>query len=78
MNRQPVVQRQAADTLVPRTAYTVEEAAQSLGCSRAHLYRAIAAGSLVSIKIGRLRRIPVQALEAFLATPLEESAWSRE
>lgn len=50
----------------PRTLLTVAEAAVSLAVPRSTLYLLLQRRALVSVKIGRLRRIPVWALEAFV------------
>ena len=57
-----------------RILLTVDAAARRLGLSRAHLYPYVMSGSLPSIKIGRARRIPVAALEAWIAQKLREEA----
>jgi excisionase family DNA binding protein len=41
---------------------TVEEAADALALGRTKVYELLDAGALRSIKIGRARRIPVEAL----------------
>lgn len=43
-----------------------EEGARALGVSRARLYELLASGEIESVRIGRSRRIPRQALEAFV------------
>lgn len=48
------------------TLITVEAAARRLSMSRAALYPLVLAGEIESVKIGRSRRIPVEALEAFI------------
>lgn len=53
---------------------TVEEAARRLAVSRALAYQLIAAGRLPSVRIGRLRRVPVAALEAFARELMEDAA----
>jgi len=55
----------------PKFAYTVEEAAEKLSLSRAHVYRLLDLGELGSISIGRSRRITANQLQAFL-TALEQ------
>lgn len=45
---------------------TVEQAARRLNISRSTAYALIAEGRLASIRIGALRRVPVQALEDFV------------
>lgn len=42
--------------------YTTSEAAQLLGIGRSKVYELIYAGTLGSVKIGRSRRIPADAL----------------
>ena len=46
---------------------TVEEAADALRLSRTKTFELLKNGSLRSVKIGRCRRVPVSALEAFIA-----------
>jgi excisionase family DNA binding protein len=45
-----------------RVALTPEEWAKRNGVSRAHVYRLIKRGELESFKIGRCRRIPINAI----------------
>ena len=45
---------------------TPNEAAQQLAVSRTKIYELMAAGTLRSIHIGRLRRVPVEALRDFI------------
>ena len=47
---------------------TVEEAADALGLSRAHLYALIKRGQFPVVKFGRLTRIAPDALRHFIAT----------
>jgi len=46
--------------------YTVQEAADTLKLGVSTLYALMAEGAVSSVRIGRARRIPYQALEAFL------------
>lgn len=50
----------------PRLVLTVEEAADRLGIGRTLMYALVKAGVVESICIGRLRRIPADALEAYV------------
>lgn len=54
-----------------RLAYTVEEAAETLGLSRSGLYKLIAAGEIATVKFGAgksaSRRITPDAIREFLA-----------
>ena len=45
---------------------TVEQAAYRLGIGRSTTYQLISTGQLTSIRIGNLRRVPVDALAAFV------------
>lgn len=44
------------------------EAAGILGISRSKLYEFIAAGEIRTIRIGRLRKIPVAAIDEFITS----------
>jgi len=46
---------------------TVKQAAEILGLGRSTVYELIAAGALETVSIGRLRRVPLDALRAFVA-----------
>jgi excisionase family DNA binding protein len=48
-------------------ALTVEEAARRLGVGRTTMYALLASGEIPSIAIGRLRRVPADALAAYVA-----------
>jgi excisionase family DNA binding protein len=63
-------------TLQPdeRRVFSVVEAAAVLGISRSKLSEFIAAGEIRSIRIGRLRKIPVAAIECIAS---RESGASR-
>jgi excisionase family DNA binding protein len=52
---------------------TVDEAAHRLGIGRSHAYVYVLKGDLPSIKIGRSRRVPVQALREFIERMRDES-----
>ena len=43
-----------------------EEGAEACGISRSKFYQLIAEGAIPSIKIGKSRRVPVQALKAWI------------
>ncbi|MFC5668302.1 helix-turn-helix domain-containing protein [Kitasatospora misakiensis] len=49
-------------------ALTVEEAARRLGVGRTTMYALVASGEVSSVRIGRLRRIPAQALNDYIAS----------
>ena len=48
-----------------RVLLSVEEAAERLSISRTRVYALIKAGDLVSVRVGRLRRVPAEALAEF-------------
>ena len=50
-----------------RLLLTVLEAARRLNVSRSLMYELLAAGEIESVHVGRLRRIPVDALTAYVA-----------
>ena len=52
---------------------SVEEAAQMLSVGRSLVYKLVLSKQVLSVKIGRTRRIPVFALETFIAKQVEES-----
>lgn len=60
---------------------TVPEAAARLGCGRTQLYELLRRGEIVSVRLGRSRRVPVKALEDFanakIAEALVENAGGR-
>jgi excisionase family DNA binding protein len=45
---------------------TVREVADRLGCGRTFVYELISSGALETVKLGRLRRVPVAALDALV------------
>jgi len=45
---------------------TVEEAADRLGVGRTVMYALVSSGAVESVRIGRLRRVPADALVTFL------------
>ncbi|MFD9871569.1 helix-turn-helix domain-containing protein [Streptomyces niveus] len=55
--------RSADPTLV---GLTVAEAARRIGIGRTKMYEYIASGEIPSAKIGRLRRVPAEAVNEFL------------
>ncbi|MPZ82202.1 MAG: helix-turn-helix domain-containing protein [Actinophytocola sp.] len=54
-----------ADPDAPRILLTVEAAAERLSISRTRMYALIKTGDVTSVRVGRLRRIPTAALDAF-------------
>jgi excisionase family DNA binding protein len=60
--------QQAAEAKSPPTPLilTVEAAAERLGIGRTLMYALVKSGAIESVSIGRLRRIPADALESFV------------
>ena len=66
---QPVTSVRASHERPTRTRallLTVREVADRLGCGRTLVYELISSGELETIKLGRLRRVPVAALDALV------------
>lgn len=57
----------ASTNTVPRHAYSLDEAAQSLGISRRTVYELMDAGKLSTVKLGRRRLVPARELERLVA-----------
>jgi excisionase family DNA binding protein len=52
----------------PNIILTVEQAAARLGIGRTLMYSLVSSGAIESVTIGRLRRIPTDALAAYVAS----------
>lgn len=57
---------------VPKLLLTVEEAAAALGIKRWKMNLMVQSGEVRSLKVGRLRRIPMWALEAYTRQGMSE------
>ncbi|MEU4374813.1 MULTISPECIES: excisionase family DNA-binding protein [Pseudonocardia] len=55
-----------------RLLLTAEEVAEALNVGRSRVYMLIASKELTSIKIGSLRRIPVDAVREYAARLIEQ------
>jgi excisionase family DNA binding protein len=53
---------------------TVEEAGAAIGLHRSKMYKLMDSGEVESIKIGKSRRIPAEALAAYVAALRDEQA----
>jgi excisionase family DNA binding protein len=62
------MKRTAAISPVVPVVYRVEEAAAALRLSRAMIYELIRSGQLRSVKQGRRRLVPVEALTEYVAS----------
>jgi excisionase family DNA binding protein len=56
-----------------RRALSINDAAETCGLSRARLYRLIADGKLVTLKIGACRLVPIGAIDALLRGPQNDN-----
>ncbi len=56
----------------PRTLLSVEAAADQLSIGRTTMYALIKAGHISTVRIGRLRRVPAEALTAYTARLIAE------
>lgn len=52
---------------------TIEEAARRLAVGRSHVYQLLRRGELLSVKLGRSRRVPVKALQDYAAARIAEA-----
>lgn len=52
----------------------VDEAAEALALSRTKVYELMASGELGSVKLGRARRVPAQALHEFVHLRLDRTS----
>lgn len=60
--------------LVAAVLLTPEQVADALSCGRTHVFGLIQSGALPSVKLGRLRRVPASAVEAYVARLMVEQA----
>ena len=60
------VEPSASQLSAPRLLLTVEEAAERLGVGRTTTYGLVKIGAIRSVTIGRLRRIPLDALDDYV------------
>jgi excisionase family DNA binding protein len=58
---------------VRKLLYAVNEAATATGIGRSKLYELMASGAIESVKVGKRRLIPAEALETFVAGLREEA-----
>lgn len=64
----------SASLLSKSLLYKPEAAAAALGIGRSKLFELIAAGHIETVQIGRARRVPADALEAFIQRLRETAA----
>jgi excisionase family DNA binding protein len=61
-----VTEKDAAHGDGSRRLYSVPEAARLLGVGRTYMFRLVATGQVESVKIGKLRKIPRDALHDYI------------
>lgn len=52
---------------------TVSEASERLGIGRSHFYELLRSGEILSVRLGRSRRVPLKALEEFAEAKIAEA-----
>jgi excisionase family DNA binding protein len=62
---------------LPKLLLTVEEAGAAIGLARSKMYELMTSGDVESVKIGKSRRVPAEALEAYVARLRAEQAEDR-
>lgn len=55
-----------------------DEACEALGVKRSTLFKMLNEGQISSIKIGRLRRIPVEGLRTYVQKQVEDQVGEQE
>lgn len=50
-----------------RLVLTIEECADRMGIGKSLMYALVSSGAVESVRIGRLRRVPTEALSEFVA-----------
>lgn len=63
----------ANEPVPERAMYRVEEACRLLSLSRSEVYEQIRAGRLRTVKQGRARRVPAEAIEKYVQLLVTES-----
>ncbi len=67
MNINLPVKAQAHSAKTAPRLFSIKQAIYELGISRSALYELIDQGKLKTVKIGRRRLVPLEAIEAFIA-----------
>lgn len=68
-----------AATVAPalKVLVSVDEAAALLSVGRTTVYELVMRGEIPSLKLGRVRRIPVLGLQAYVDRQLGQVSWDR-
>ena len=64
--RKPVLIHREQELIMERLLLSPEEAAEVLGVGRSRIYDLMRKRELVSVRIGKCRRVPVAALKAYV------------
>jgi len=62
----------STDQVEPRRMLTVEQAAEALSVGRTTMFALVKSGDIESVRIGHLRRIPADAIDAYVASLVAE------
>lgn len=62
---------QNPEPTAPRALLSVEETAEALGVSRTTVFALIKSGEIETVKVGRLRRVPADSIDAYIAALME-------
>ncbi len=65
------VQAEGSAVHADKLLLTVDEAARALGVGRTLLYELLMRREIDSVKVGRVRRVPIDALRAYITRQLE-------
>ncbi len=61
-----------------RLVYSVDEAAELLGMGRTYMFHLVATGEIESFKIGKMRKIPREAIDGYVERLRSEQAAAAE
>lgn len=64
--RNTAVEAEVREERRPQLLLTVSEAAECLAIGRTAAYALVSSGELESVRIGRLRRVPISAIEEYV------------
>jgi excisionase family DNA binding protein len=59
---------------IPRLLYTIEESAHALSIGRTRVFDLVRTNQLRSVKIGKSRRVPLDALQEYVRSIEDEAA----
>jgi excisionase family DNA binding protein len=68
-------QRQVASDVPVVLLLTIEQAAQALSIGRSLMFALVLENKIASVKVGRYRRVPVEALRAFIQQQSQQGVY---